>query len=159
MSKSHEYASRLVWEGNETSSYTTYVRNHHVEIEGKADLALSADPIFRGDGARPNPEDLFVAALSSCHLLSYLALCARNKINVIAYEDNASGIMSVRPDGSGKFDEVTLRPVVTVASGKDERRAMELHDEAHQQCFIASSVSIPVEHKPVIIVANDRRTP
>jgi organic hydroperoxide reductase OsmC/OhrA len=159
MSKTHEYASRLVWDGNETSSYTTYVRNHHVEIDGKPDLELSADPIFRGDATRPNPEDLFVAALSSCHLLSYLALCTRSKINILAYEDNASGIMTIRPDGSGKFDEVTLRPVVTIARGQDERRAMELHDEAHQQCFIASSVSIPVEHKPVIIVANDRRTP
>src|SRR6476646_10769337 len=104
MSKTHEYASRLVWDGDGTSSYTTYVRNHHVEIEGKPDIELSADPIFRGDATRPNPEDLFVAALSSCHLLSYLALCARNKIDVIAYEDNASGIMSIRPDGSGKFD-------------------------------------------------------
>ena len=102
MSKTHEYASRLVWEGDGTSSYTTYVRNHHVEIEGKPDLALSADPIFRGDATRPNPEDIFLAALSSCHLLSYLAICARNKINVIAYEDNASGIMSIRPDGSGR---------------------------------------------------------
>jgi organic hydroperoxide reductase OsmC/OhrA len=159
MSKVHEYASRLVWDGDTTNSYTTYVRNHHVEIEGKPDLELSADPVFRGDATRPNPEDLFLAALSSCHLLSYLALCARNKVEVIAYEDNASGILNIQADGSGKFDEVTLRPVVTVASGKDERRAMELHDEAHRQCFIASSVSIPVEHKPVIIVANDRRTP
>jgi len=157
MSKSHEYASRLVWEGNDTSSYKTYVRNHHVEIEGKPDLALSADPIFHGDAERPNPEDLFVAALSSCHLLSYLALCARNKVSVLAYEDNASGVLTVQPDGSGRFDEVTLRPVVTIASGKDERRAMELHDEAHEKCFIAASVSIPVEHKPVIIVANDVR--
>jgi organic hydroperoxide reductase OsmC/OhrA len=159
MSKTHEYASRLVWDGDGTSNYKTYVRNHHVEIEGKPDLALSADPIFHGDATRPNPEDLFLAALSSCHLLSYLALCARNKVEVIAYEDNASGILNIEADGRGKFDEVTLRPVVTIARGQDERRAMELHDEAHQHCFIASSVSIPVEHKPVIIVANDRRTP
>jgi organic hydroperoxide reductase OsmC/OhrA len=111
--------------------------------------------MFRGDANIYNPEDLFVAALSSCHLLSYLALCARTKINVIAYEDNASGTLLLRPDGGGKFESVTLRPVVTIAPGGDEKRALELHETAQDLCFIAASVSIPVLHEPQIKVAQD----
>ena len=152
----HDYKARLVWDGNlgdGTSTYTGYGRKYRVQFEGKPDLAGSADPIFRGDGDVYNPEDLFVAALSSCHLLSYLALCARSKINVIAYEDDASGTMVMRPDGGGKFESVTLRPKVTIAPGGDEKRALELHETAHDLCFIAASVSIPVLHEPQIKVA------
>ena len=114
--KSHDYKARLIWDGNlgtGTTSYTGYGRKYRLQIEGKPELVGSADPMFRGDGNVYNPEDLFVAALSSCHLLSYLALCARNGVKVVGYEDDAVGTMSIRPDGSGKFEEVTLRPVVT----------------------------------------------
>ena len=154
--KSHHYAARLVWDGNlgnGTSTYTGYGRKYRVQFDGKPDLPGSADPIFRGDANIYNPEDLFVAALSSCHLLSYLALCARSKINVVAYEDEASGTMVMRPDGGGKFESVTLRPSVTIAAGSDEKRAMELHETAHDMCFIAASVSVPVRHEPQIQVA------
>jgi organic hydroperoxide reductase OsmC/OhrA len=152
----HDYKARLVWDGNlgdGTSTYTGYGRKYHFQIDGKPDLIGSADPIFRGDANAYNPEDLFVAALSSCHLLSYLALCARTKINVIAYEDNAVGTLLLRPDGGGKFESVTLRPVVTIAPGGDEKRALELHETAQDLCFIAASVSIPVLHEPQIKIA------
>ena len=151
----HDYKARLVWDGNlcdGTSTYTGYGRKYRVQFDGKPDLPGSADPIFRGDANIYNPEDLFVAALSSCHLQSYLALCARSKINVIAYEDEASGTMVMRPDGGGKFESVTLRPSVTLAPGSDEKRAMDLHETAHDMCFIAASVSIPVLHEPLIKV-------
>ena len=154
--KAHDYKARLVWDGNlgdGTSTYTGYGRKYRVQFDGKPDLPGSADPIFRGDANVYNPEDLFVAALSSCHLLSYLALCARSRINVVAYEDDASGTMVMRPDGGGKFESVTLRPSVTIAAGSDEKRAMDLHETAHDMCFIAASVSIPVQHEPVIRVA------
>jgi organic hydroperoxide reductase OsmC/OhrA len=149
----HDYKARLVWDGNlgaGTSTYTGYGRKYRVQFDGKPELIGSADPIFRGDANVYNPEDLFVASLSSCHLLSYLALCARSKINVIAYEDDASGTMVMRPDGGGKFESVTLRPSVTLAPGSDEKRAFELHETAHDMCFIAASVSIPVLHEPRI---------
>jgi organic hydroperoxide reductase OsmC/OhrA len=152
----HDYKARLVWDGNlgdGTSTYTGYGRKYHFQIDGKPDLVGSADPIFRGDANAYNPEDLFVAALSSCHLLSYLALCARTKINVIAYEDNAVGTLLLRPDGGGKFESVTLRPVVTIAPGGDEKRALELHETAQDLCFIAASVNIPVLHEPQIRIA------
>jgi organic hydroperoxide reductase OsmC/OhrA len=152
----HDYKARLVWDGNlgaGTTTYTGYGRKYHLQIDGKPDLIGSADPMFRGDANIYNPEDLFVAALSSCHLLSYLALCARTRINVIAYEDNASGTLVLRPDGGGKFESVTLRPVVTIAPGGDEKRALELHETAQALCFIAAAVNIPVLHEPQIKVA------
>jgi organic hydroperoxide reductase OsmC/OhrA len=158
----HDYKARLVWDGNlgdGTSTYTGYGRKYRVQFDGKPDLPGSADPIFRGDANVYNPEDLFVASLSSCHLLSYLALCARSKINVVAYEDDASGTMVLRPDGGGKFESVTLRPSVTIAAGSDEKRAMELHETAHDLCFIAASVSVPVRHEPQIKVAQAATRP
>jgi organic hydroperoxide reductase OsmC/OhrA len=151
----HDYKARLVWDGNlgdGTSTYAGYGRKYRVQFAGKPDLPGSADPIFRGDANVYNPEDLFVASLSSCHLLSYLALCARSKINVVAYEDDASGTMVMRPDGGGKFESVTLRPSVTIAAGSDAKRAMDLHETAHDMCFIAASVNIPVLHEPMIRV-------
>ena len=154
--KAHDYKARLVWDGNlgtGTTSYTGYGRKYRLQIDGKPELTGSADPMFRGDANAYNPEDLFVAALSSCHLLSYLALCARMKINVVAYEDNASGTLLLRPDGGGSFESVTLRPTVTIAPGSDEKRALELHDTAHDLCFIAASVKVPVNHEPQIRIA------
>ncbi|HJQ12670.1 MAG TPA: OsmC family protein, partial [Gemmatimonadaceae bacterium] len=126
--------------------------------DGKPDLIGSADSLFRGDRDAHNPEDLFVAALSACHLLSYLALCARSKVNVLAYEDHATGILKLRPDGGGSFESVTLRPVVTISAESDEGRALELHETAHDQCFIAASVSIPVFHEPTIKFAESSET-
>jgi organic hydroperoxide reductase OsmC/OhrA len=156
----HDFKARLVWDGNlgeGTSTYTGYGRKYRVQFDGKPDLPGSADPIFRGDPDRYNPEDLFVASISSCHLLTYLSLCARSKINVVAYEDDANGTMVMRPDGGGKFESVTLRPKVTIAPGGDEKRAMELHETAHDLCFIAASVSVPVRHEPQIKVAQSTR--
>jgi organic hydroperoxide reductase OsmC/OhrA len=117
-------------------------------MEGKPALEGSADPTFRGDPARHNPEDLLVAALAACHLLSYLAECARAGIEVIAYEDRASGIMALK-DGRMRFTEVTLAPQVTIGAG-DLERAQALHAKAHDQCFIANSVNFPVLHRPTV---------
>jgi len=151
----HDYKARLIWDGNlgtGTTTYQGYGRKYRLQIDGKPDIVGSADPMFRGDANAYNPEDLFVAALSSCHLLSYLALCARSKINVVAYEDHAVGTLVLRPDGGGIFESVTLQPVVTLAAGSDEKRAMELHETAHDLCFVAASVKIPVLHEPQIKV-------
>jgi organic hydroperoxide reductase OsmC/OhrA len=155
-SHEHHYAARLTWDGNlgdGTASYVGYGRQHRVSIAGKPDLELSADPVFRGDGARANPEDLFLAALSSCHLLSYLALCARKGVRVLAYEDDARGTMLTQPDGSGRFTEVVLRPRVTIADADKTALALQLHDTAHHECYIANSCSVPVRHEPVIVTA------
>jgi organic hydroperoxide reductase OsmC/OhrA len=147
MKGEHHYRARLAWKGDHTTDYATYDRGHRVTIEGKPPLDLTADPAFRGSADTLNPEDLFVSALASCHMLSYLALCAKYRINVLAYDDEASGIMLEDGRGGGRFTEVVLRPRVTIADPSQIERASELHERAHELCFIASSVSIPVRHE------------
>ena len=146
----HRYASRLVWEGNRgdgTADYRTYGRAWRAGIAGKPDLAGSADPAFRGDPAAHNPEDLFLIAVSSCHMLSYLALCAKYKVVVLAYEDRAEGTMREDGRGGGRFEEVILSPVVTISPESDHERAVALHERAHEQCYIAASCSVPIRHR------------
>jgi organic hydroperoxide reductase OsmC/OhrA len=149
----HHYRTHLIWDGNlgdGTATYAGYGRQHRILVEGKPELQATADAAFRGDGAKHNPEDLFLAAISSCHMLSYLALCARAKVSVLAYEDEARGTMQEDGKGGGRFVEVTLHPVVTIANADDAARATELHERAHQLCFIANSCSVPIHHRPEV---------
>ena len=145
----------LKWTGNlgtGTSDYKAYSRNHEVSVSGKDGvIAGSSDATFRGDKTRYNPEELLVCALSQCHMLAYLHLCAVNNIVVTGYEDQAAGTMLTDRDGSGKFTDVLLSPVVTVTAESDTRLAEELHHDAHRLCFIANSVNFPVRHEPKIV--------
>jgi organic hydroperoxide reductase OsmC/OhrA len=150
--RTHHYRVGLDWTGNRgtgTSRYDAYGRDHVIRADGMPDIAGSSDPHFRGDAARWNPEELLVAALSSCHQLAYLHLCAVNRVVVTAYADDAEGWMD--EDGAGHFTRVLLRPRVTISAGSDADKAHALHHEAHAACFIASSVNFPVEHEPVIV--------
>ncbi|APR81322.1 Hypothetical protein A7982_06669 [Minicystis rosea] len=150
----HAYELTLTWEGNEgtgTSEYTRYGRRFRVAMAGKPDLAGSADAAFRGDPSLHNPEDLLLAAVASCHMLSYLALCARGGVRVVAYADTAHGELEVEPRGGGRFRAITLRPRVTVASGADVERATALHALAHERCFIASSCNFPIACEPKVL--------
>jgi organic hydroperoxide reductase OsmC/OhrA len=154
--RSHRYETALRWTGNNgtgTSGYRAYERSHEIAADGKPLIPGSSDPAFRGDRTRWNPEELLVAALSACHQLAYLHLCADAKIVVTAYEDRAEGIMVEDGQGGGRFERAVLRPVVTLAPGSDAGRARELHYVAHEQCFIASSVNFPVDNEPEIRVA------
>lgn len=157
MSNTHDYASHLVWNGNlgnGTSTYAGYGRDYTVMVDGKPNIRGSADPMFRGDAALHNPEDLFVAALSSCHMLSYLALCARKGVSVLAYEDNATGALSLDVNRKGSFEKVVLNPVVTIADADKHALALALHDEAHELCFIARSCSVPIHHAAIVKIAS-----
>lgn len=149
--KLHTYQTQVKWTGNDgegTRTYKSYRRDHIIESAGKPVIAGSSDPAFHGDASRYNPEELLVASLSACHMLWYLHLCAVNQVTVVGYCDRASGTMH-EEDGSGSFLEVTLRPVVTIASG-DPTKAAALHEEAHRFCFIARSVNFPIEIIPQI---------
>jgi organic hydroperoxide reductase OsmC/OhrA len=152
--KEHRYAVAVEWTGNTgagTAGYRAYERAHAISAPGapKPVIPGSSDPAFRGDRARWNPEELLVAAISACHKLWYLHLCATAGVVVTDYVDSAEGWM-VEEDGVGRFRRVVLRPVVTLASGSDADRASALHDEAHRLCYIANSVNFPVEHEPEI---------
>src|SRR3954462_1812514 len=129
--KTHQYRTTLRWTGNtgeETATYASYSRNHEISGAGKAiTLPASSDTHFRGEGSRYNPEELLVAALSSCHMLAYLHLCAVNKVIVLEYKDNATGTMVENPDGSGQLTEATLNPVVKVKDSSMNVKALELH--------------------------------
>jgi organic hydroperoxide reductase OsmC/OhrA len=152
--KVHRYSVTVRWTGNTgtgTSGYRDYERAHEISVEGKPMLAASSDPAFRGDGARWNPEELLVAALSSCHQLAYLHLCAVAGIVVVDYTDHAEGWMEETPDGGGHFTRVVLRPRVKVAEGSDVAKALQLHHEAHAKWFIARSVNFPVETEAEIV--------
>ncbi len=153
-SDEHHFECKLTWSGaiqGGTTSYASYSREFRVEIAGKAVLIGSSAAVFRGDSRLHNPEDLLVASLSSCHFLSYLADAARAHVIVVDYEDQAIGTMT-KIDGKIRFREVILHPRVWVAPGTDLIKARQLHDEAHQHCFIANSVNFPVKNEPTIVV-------
>lgn len=153
----HNYSLTIQWTGNQgagTNSYTAYNRNHSLLIEGKPDINLSSDPSFRGEKSRHNPEELFVASLSSCHMLWYLHLCAEAGIIVIDYTDQATGVMQESSTGGGRFSEVALNPVVTVTEASMIETANRLHQKANELCFIANSVNFKVLHFPVCRVGN-----
>ncbi len=155
MEKQHHYHATITWTGNQgsgTSSYRAYSRDHEISAPGKPVILASSDPAFHGDPARYNPEDLLVASLSECHMLWYLSLCARNRVIVLDYRDNALGTMEESADGGGKFVEVILHPVITLTPGSNVDLARELHHEAHQNCFVANSVNFPVRCEPVFRV-------
>ena len=156
MAHTHTYAAKVTWTGAKaggTTSYQAYSREYEFKVGDKQTLKGSADAHFRGDATLYNPEELLVISLSTCHLLSYLADCAREGVNVIAYEDDASGTMEMK-DRAIRFTEVVLRPRVAIARGSDVHKAEALHAKAHAECFIANSVNFPVRHEATIVVAD-----
>jgi len=154
MGREHQYRITTTWSGNlgeGTRDYRAYSRNHEIEIEGKANsLPASSDAAFRGDPSRYTPEELLVGSLSSCHMLWYLHLCADAGIVVTAYRDVAAGSMTEHADGSGEFTRVVLHPRVQITEPARIADATALHERAHHFCFIARSVSFPVEHEPEV---------
>ncbi|MEK7316568.1 MAG: OsmC family protein [Candidatus Eisenbacteria bacterium] len=151
----HEFTCRLVWTGaakGGATDYEAYSRECRVDFVGKLSIRGTSAPAFRGDPALTNPEDLLVASLSMCHFLSYIALCARKGVNVIAYEDEAVGKME-RVERTFKFTDVLLKPRVSIAPGSDPELARSLHERAHHECFIANSVNFPVRNEPTISVS------
>ncbi len=153
MKKQHQYLTRTIWTGNRgegTKTYRAYDRSYEIQIENKPTIKGSSDPAFLGDPTCHNPEEQLVAALSSCHLLWYLHLCATEGIVVTDYKDEARGTMEENEEGSGQFTNVTLRPEVTIEKKEHIEKAYSLHKKAHDFCFIARSVNFPVGCEPII---------
>ncbi|BDV30174.1 OsmC family protein [Microbacterium terricola] len=152
----HRYALQTTWTGNRgtgTSGYRDYDRSVTIAVAGKPELLASSDKPFRGDPARWNPEDLLLASLSECHLLSYLHACVQAGVVVVDYSDEATGVMVEDGRGGGAFQEVVLRPRVTVAEPAMVPAAEAAHAQAREWCFIANSVNFPVRHEPTVAVA------
>jgi organic hydroperoxide reductase OsmC/OhrA len=151
--KQHTYVCEIEWTGNDgqgTKTYTSYRRDHVIRASGKPEISGSSDPAFRGDKTCYNPEELLVASLSSCHMLSYLHLCAVKKITVLEYSDTAEGLLRENQDGSGEFVSVTLNPQVRIAEEERQDDALDLHHKAHSLCFIARSVNFDVQVVPKV---------
>ena len=141
--KQHAYQVEIVWTGNlgsGTSSYQSYSRDHDVLIKGKEVMHASSDVIFRGDGSKYNPEDLFLSSISSCHMLWYLHLCADAGIKVLSYQDKASGILSLEENGSGKFSEVHLNPEVLISDGRQDSNLRPLGYEPNELPLLHSAI-------------------
>jgi len=152
MTGEHTYQLTTTWTGNRgpgTTGYREYDRSVTVEVAGKPVVLGSADKPFRGDPARWNPEDLLLAALSQCHLLSYLHACVTRGVVVTGYSDRASGVMALDGRGGGAFREAVLRPRVVVAEASMIEAANEAHEQAHEWCFIANSVNFPIRIEPL----------
>jgi organic hydroperoxide reductase OsmC/OhrA len=154
MSHTHTYRTELAWAGSTAAGYDDYGRAHRLDAPpAGTGLDLSSDPAFRGDPARLNPEQLLLAAASSCQLLSFLAVAARARIDVVAYADQAEAIMP-EDDRPMRLTRITLRPVITLgASSADvpDTRLDHLVGVAHRECFIANSLRSDMTIEPTYV--------
>ncbi|WP_194767687.1 OsmC family protein [Tamlana sp. I1] len=154
MTSNHIFKALVNWnlsEGETTKTSRGFSRNHSVKITNKADLKVSAAKAFHGDEACYNPEDLLLSALVSCHMMSYLYVCAQHKIEVLAYSDEAEAVLEVESSGKGSFKSVVLNPVVRIKDASQKELALRLHEKANKLCFIANSCNFPISHRAEVV--------
>ncbi|MCB0977729.1 MAG: OsmC family protein [Acidimicrobiales bacterium] len=148
----HQYRTRLEWSGSTGEGYEDYDRTHSVTaVAASQGLTLSSDAAFRGDPSLLNPEQLLVAAASSCQLLSFLAVAARARLDVIEYHDDAVAVMP-EDDPPTRITRIDLHPTITLLAGDDPRpedaRLNHLVEVAHRSCYIANSLRSDVQVHP-----------
>ncbi|WP_033956207.1 OsmC family protein [Psychroserpens jangbogonensis] len=149
-----EFKVQAKWSAKDALEVSVNEKTHQVFIDKKAPLTISAAKAFKGDESKHNPEDLLLSALSSCHMMSYFYVCQQNGINLVDYTDNAVGVLELNSDGSGAFTSVMLNLVITISQEHKKDKAISLHKEANNLCFIANSCNFPIEHNVVIKIAN-----
>jgi organic hydroperoxide reductase OsmC/OhrA len=145
-----EHHATIDWRrASDTYTYETYNRAHEWRFHAVTVPASSA-PDFRGEAARVNPEEAFIAALSSCHMLTFLAIAAKKKLTLDAYRDEALGYLEKNEAGRLAVTRVILRPAVQWSSGVSVSDAEldTLHHQAHEGCFIANSVTTRITLEP-----------
>jgi organic hydroperoxide reductase OsmC/OhrA len=140
----HHYAATVDWSGSTGAGYGAYTRAHDARVApARASFTLSSDPAFRGDPALANPEQLLLLAASSCQLLSFLAVAARARIDVVAYHDDAKGEMPER-ETPMRITRITLRPCITIRGDITDDRVQRLVEVAHRECFIANTITADI---------------
>lgn len=155
MAHTHRYSARCSWRGSTAQGYEHYRREHEAQAPpADAVLTLSADPAFRGDSTRLNPEQLLLIAAASCQLLSFLAVAARARIDVREYDDQAEAVMPDDDPPPG-LTRIVLRPRIVVGPGCREERVRHLVELAHQQCYVANSLRTPIDVEPSIVVLDE----
>ena len=142
-----EHRIALKWfKGDVPFTYDAYPRNHTITFKDNPPMTFSAAAPYRGDPSKGDPEDMLVAALSSCHMLSFLAICTKKKVTVQSYEDDAVGFLeNDSSNGNGGkpwITRVILRP--KVVCNADTATLEQIHHLAHEACFIANSVKTEV---------------
>ncbi len=146
-----EHRVQISWvRGAADFSYETYPRAHVWRFEGGAQVEASAAPDYRGEPERVDPEQAFVASLASCHMLTFLAIAARRRLVVDAYQDAAVGFLEKNEGGRLAVTRVVLRPAVRFAepAGVSPETLARLHEQAHEHCFIANSVRTRIDVEP-----------
>jgi organic hydroperoxide reductase OsmC/OhrA len=145
-----EHKATIHWNRQGTEfTYKEYTRDHLWKFEGGSELRASAAPQFLGNDSLVDPEEGFVAALSSCHMLTFLALAARDGFTVDDYEDQAVGTMSRNANKRMAITRVVLRPRITWEGAPPSVEQLDkLHHGAHDHCFIANSVTTEIEVGP-----------
>ncbi|MDQ2689252.1 MAG: OsmC family protein [Chloroflexota bacterium] len=145
----HRYETTLAWSGSTASGYKAYTRAHDVALADDI-LTLSADAAFRGDASLPNPEQLLLAAASSCQLLSFLALAARAGLDVVSYRDEAAAVMPADAQPL-RITRIDLAPRIGLRGAGGEE-VVRLLREAHEGCYVANSLSAEVVLAPTVEV-------
>jgi organic hydroperoxide reductase OsmC/OhrA len=141
-----EHHATVSWQPtSEDFSYENYDRNHSWSFPGGSEVAASAAPAFLGSPDRVDPEAAFVASLSSCHMLTFLAIASRRRLAVARYVDYAVGTMEKNADGKLAITRVALRPEIEFSGdAPDAERLAKMHELAHRECFIANSVKTEI---------------
>lgn len=150
----HRYQVTCSWAGSTGVGYDGYDRSHDVRSPPATTvMRVSADPAFRGDPSLQNPEQLVVMAAASCQLLTFLAIAARARIDIVAYEDHAEGLM---PEGDlpVRLTRIELRPTITIASSTPAEQIVRLVELAHRDCYIANSLRTDIVVTPTIVTAD-----
>jgi organic hydroperoxide reductase OsmC/OhrA len=141
-----EHTAKVVWNrGDREFTYQKYSRDHEWRFKGGQTVRASASPQYMGGEDCVDPEEAFVASLSACHMLTFLALCTKERLVVESYEDDAVGHLEKDADGKMAITSVTLRPNIVFSGGDPSQETLDkLHHDSHEMCFIASSVKTEI---------------
>ncbi|MEM1156764.1 MAG: OsmC family protein [Verrucomicrobiota bacterium] len=142
-----EHVAEILWKRSDQDfDYEKYSRNHEWKFQSGLTIEASATSQFLGDDTKIDPEEAFVASLSSCHMLTLLAICSRKDILVESYTDNAVGYLEKNEAGQLVISRVELHPSIEFGAGVDMSKAelKALHDQSHHECFLANSVTTKI---------------
>jgi organic hydroperoxide reductase OsmC/OhrA len=147
----HHFAAACHWQGSTADGYEDYSRSHTMTAPpATRSLSMSSDPAFHGNPQHLNPEQLLLMAAVSCQMLSFLAIAARSRLDVVEYRDQAEAFMPM-DDKPIRITRIILRPRVEIKGKADEAHVRQCLHTAHEQCFIANSLKTTMEIIPKII--------
>ncbi|MGH8397185.1 MAG: OsmC family protein [Gammaproteobacteria bacterium] len=148
----HYYHAICNWKDSTGAGYEVYDRSHRITAPpAEQSLEMSSDPAFHGNARLLNPEQLLVMAATSCQMLSFLAIAARARLDVVEYRDSAEGFMP-ESDKPMRITRIILRPRIVIRGQTDETRVRQFVHTAHEHCFIANSLKTEIEIQPEIVI-------